>query len=733
MKAEGMKLMGFWKIVCWGCTVVMFFGMVSSAKDLRNMAGSEKVFMATKTIFQTDRPYDPKMGIAADGVIVHQHGVEFQELNSSIASWKERNGTVGRMFFVDSDGANTYWTGKWDGVDHSDDIEQSKDGKRIICAGVRPYMVPTSGWTSYLEEQTEIALRAGATAIFPEEPLAHTYSGYSKSFQKLWEQHYGFSWQAQDSSAFARFLTGKLKSKLYLDLEGKLLEITWAYNEKTGSGASFIIPIHSIYGNIAGQLVAPLGASADLEGIDGYIGQIWTGPVNWALGQYDSPEKSFFGSAYALYDYFTQLTVGTDKKLWLLVDPVEDDPNHTWNEFSEWYHHCVTAMLLMPEVNSYEIMPWPDRIFLPGFETGGGTPAPADFRTTLLAITQALQEVPLGGEWSLMDSTQPSSGISVAIADSAMWLSGESNRLQGVYGQLMPLIERGVPVSACVLERAGDEEYMSRHKTLILSYENFKPVTSEINLALAEWVKRGGVLVLLGESNDALDRSDSFWWHQLDFASPLHHLLDQLGETKPDEMEWSCGKGHVIRNPVSSKDLAQAEIAEKVYLPLINQAVRYTASGGTLQTPGYFMMRRGPFVIAHARHQPISVKGKFVDIFHPDLPVVDGIHLAPGESGLFRDVSQIWGAEETPRVLHATHRLMSQQFEKDETRFSIKGPAETPAVARLFLGKRKILKIAATTAAGREIEVDIKNEGVTARLKFKNHPDGVDVTVTYKP
>ncbi len=727
--------MNIWKMGCMGGIVLLLLscGSVPAAKDSKKMAEPEKVFMATKTIFQTDQPYDPKMGIAADGVIVHRHGVEFPDLNSAIASWKERGGTVGRMFFVDSDGRKVYGSGVWDGIDHSDDIEQSKDGKKNICAGVRPYMVPTVGWTSYLVEQAEMSLRAGASAILPEEPLAHADAGYSRGFQQLWEPYYGFPWQAQHSSELARFLTAQLQSKLYLDLEESLLETTQAYNKKTGSGASFIIPIHSIYGNIAAQLVAPLGASTHLDGVDGYIGQIWTGPVNWALAQYDSPDKSFFGSAYALYDYFTQLTVGTDKKLWLLVDPVEDDLNHTWNEFSEWYQHCVAAMLLMPEVDSYEIMPWPDRIFLPGYETGGSTPAPPDFRTTLLAITQALQEVPLGGQWSLMDATRPSAGISVAIADSAMWQPWEDGKLQGTYGQLMPLIERGVPVGACVLERSADQAYMDRHRVIVLSYESFKPTAPEMNRDLAEWVRHGGVLVVLGKPGDELDRSDGLWWAKAGHPSPMHHLLAQLEQPKSAEGEWLCGKGYVIRNKISTAEFADPSIAKKVYLSLIDQALQHTVSGGELSTPGHFIMRRGPFVVAHALDKPVSVEGWFVDIFDPDLPVVKGIQLAPGESGLFRDVVQTLDAEETPMVLHTTHRLISQQSGKEGIRFSIKGPAETPAVARLFLGKRKISKISAITADGRNVEVDAKREGPTSRLKFANNPDGVDVVVTYKP
>jgi len=526
----------------------------------------------------------------------------------------------------------------------------------------------------------------------------------------------------------ARFLTAQLQGKLYLDLEASLMETTHTYGDAVVSDPAFVIPIHSIYGNIAGQLVAPLGASTSLDELEGYIGQIWTGPINWSLGQYNSSEKSFFGSAYALYDYFTQLTVDTDKKLWLLVDPVEDNPNHTWTEYLEWYRHSVTAMLLMSTVDSYEVMPWPERIFLPGFETGGGSPAPEDFRKTVLAITQALQEMPLGGQWSLMDSTQPSTGISVAIADSSMWQEYHANRLQGTYGQLLPLIERGVPVGACVLERAADLSYMDRHKVIVVSYEDFKPVVEAMNTALAAWVQSGGVLVLLGNSNDDLDNDPAFWWQQLGYASPMHHLLSLVGGTGTGD--WSFGNGYVIRNETSPAAFADPNVATSVYLPLIDLAIQHTASGGNLSTPGYFMMQRGSFVIAHARQQAVSKAGKYVDIFDPDLSVADGISLAVGESGLFRDVTQTLEGDGSPQLLHATHRLMSQQFDGDELRFVVKGPQDTPAVVRVFLGGETISGLIGKKFDTNEIVmITLTAEGDTARLEFQNDPDGVDVSI----
>ena len=144
-------------------------------------------FLQAKTIFQTNRAYEPRIAIAADGVIVHRHGLPFER---AVESWQQNGFAVGRMFFADSDAANAYWTGKWDGTPHPEEVERDRTGQVVKCAGVRPYMLPTEGWIRYLEEMTDKSLAAGASAILPEEPLAHVFTGYEESFQRLWEKRY---------------------------------------------------------------------------------------------------------------------------------------------------------------------------------------------------------------------------------------------------------------------------------------------------------------------------------------------------------------------------------------------------------------------------------------------------------------------------------------------------------------------------------------------------------------
>jgi hypothetical protein len=141
-------------------------------------------------------------------------------------------------------------------------------------------------------------------------------------------------------------------------------------------------------------------------------------------------------------------------------------------------------------------MPWPDRIFLPGHSTGGATPAPERFRVIVLSATQVLQEVPTGGQWNPhakgRAAIRPSEGIGVVMSDTLLWEVEPAPKLQAMYGLLMPLVQAGVPVSACPAERLGDRRYLAGFKVLVLSYEAWKPASAEVNRAIVQWVRGGG-------------------------------------------------------------------------------------------------------------------------------------------------------------------------------------------------------------------------------------------------
>ncbi|MCK5853362.1 hypothetical protein KAH27_10075, partial [bacterium] len=82
-----------------------------------------------------------------------------------------------------------------------------------------------------------------------------------------------------------------------------------------------------------------------------------------------------------------------------------------------------------------------------------------------------------------------------------------------------------------------------------------------------------------------------------------------------------------------------------------------------------------------------------------------------------------------PAVLQTSLRLVSQEYENDKLIFIVKGPEETPAVARLFFPGKKKLDVTAVNSKGEEVKVEIKKNKETILLRFPNSPDGVTVKV----
>jgi hypothetical protein len=139
-------------------------------------------------------------------------------------------------------------------------------------------------------------------------------------------------------------------------------------------------------------------------------------------------------------------------------------------------------------------------------------------------------------------------------------------------------------------------------------------------------------------------------------------------------------------------------------------------------------MRRGPFIIAHAEGDSIRLSGRFIDIFDPNLSLRDAVQLAPGQSGLYRDVADKIN-EDRPGLLHTTHRLTSQEYKDGILRFSVSGPAETPAVARVYVPDSQHPQVTATGSNGESVKITMQRHGDIVSLKFPNKPNGVTIKI----
>lgn len=684
-----------------------------------------------KTTLQTNTGYDERIAIPIDGVIVHRHGAGDEDIKRHLQSWAKQGYVAQRMFFADSDAGWHYTKGDFDGQNHEEDIELTREDQQVLCSGIRPYMLPTDGWINYLKTQVKNAVEGGAEAIYPEEPLAHNHTGYEEAFKKLYVQEYGEPWQGGHESPEAFYKTCRLKNKLYLHLEQQLCDYTKQLAREKGKQVGFYIPIHSMYSNICSKLVAPLGTSLAIQGHQGYIGQIWTGPVRWASANYSNKDCSFFDIAYLLYDYFVNLTKGTDHTLYLLGDPVEDDPSHKWDEYDQWYKECLIAKLMFPSINTYEIMPWPDRIFLPGYKTGGGTPGPDRYRTILMSAATVMQDIPLGQEEEPQQEM-----IGMLIGDSAMWQDNYRPVLDPFFGLLAPVMKQGVYISSVPVERCVDKEYMSSFRMLLLSYHSWKSDQKAYHENLKPWVENGGVLVIF-DSRDEFDSIESFWKQQ-GFERPQEHLLNNLNVVQQDFTPDKSGlfssvdisEGAVVMTGLSPKRIAVDAQEQEKYLQLIRRCFRKFI-GKPLVEKELFQIKRGDYMLAHTFDSEIDLDGNFLDVYDENLPLRTKVHLQPNASAILLDVEEKMKSDK-PVILHSTFRLFNKKEDERETTFFIKGPSETQGRIRLFSAGLSIESLQCKTIDGDDSTAEIiDRDNDTVLIAFPYNAAGTGFKITW--
>jgi hypothetical protein len=97
------------------------------------------------------------------------------------------------------------------------------------------------------------------------------------------------------------------------------------------------------------------------------------------------------------------------------------------------------------------------------------------------------------------------------------------------------------------LEDAVIPGYLDSYHCLLLTYRGMKPLTPDVHRPLADWVKRGGLLVVCDDDGDPFN-SVREWWNTngMHYATPRQHLFEQLGLPKDDPNPSPVGKGQVV-------------------------------------------------------------------------------------------------------------------------------------------------------------------------------------------
>lgn len=524
-------------------------------------------------------------------------------------------------------------------------------------------------------------------------------AGWSMGFRRKWKAYYNEEWTPPDSSSDAQYRASQLKYYLYQRALTQVFDFVKDYNAREGTAAKCYVPTHSLINYAHWGIVSPESSLLKV-GADGFIAQVWTGMAREPNVYEGVKKERTFETAFLEYGAMMNVVRASGATVWFLNDPNEDNPNYSWRNYRANWESTLIASLLCSQVWRFEVMLWPERIFHGTYPTLDRSerivgepvvkePLPAAYGTELMKVINALN-----------DMNQPqilwecgTQGVGVVVADTLMFQRGGPSpfdpNLGSFYGLAMPLLKRGLPVEPVQLENAVLPGALAPYKILLMTYEGMKPGFCEDSIALAAWVKDGGVLVFIDDDKDPFNQIRA-WWNTapIQYALPREALFDHLGlSSDTEEGTHHIGQGTLIYEFASPAALTYQANGADAVRDLVQAACK--SAGLTYQETNFLSLRSGPYLVAAGLDEslpdaPQVLTGNFIDLFDADLPVLKTVTLTPGHRSFLLDIDRI--PHPGPVILAAACKTTGTRLLPDGGyEFHATGPDKTEAAVRLRL------------------------------------------------
>lgn len=684
-----------------------------------------------RTCFQTSTGWQPQSNLRSDVAIVY--GVD-PGLPGRCETWREHGYRIHVMTGVSWGNYQDYLYGRFDGINHEDEAQTDANGTKISHGGDVYYMCPGTNFGAFLCLGVQRALDAGAEAIHMEEPEFWVRGGYSEGFKREWRAFYGQDWQPPHSSVDAQWRASKLKYFLYRRALQQVFDYIQDHNRRTGRRVRCYVPTHSLISYAHWRIVSPESSLAALRGCDGYIAQVWTGTARTPNQYRGNLRERTFETAFLEYGAMQNLVRSTGRGVWYLNDPVEDNPNHDWEDYRVNWESTLVASLFQPDVWQYEVAPWPERIFAGKYPRKGSPNEregiPPAYATELQTVMNALNDM----KQTKVRWDAGTGGLGVLVSDSLMFQRGDpapgDPHLGNVFGLALPFLKRGMPITPLQMENVTLGGYLDDFRLLLLTYCGQKPLEAEAHGALARWVRNGGVLVLVDDDSDPYNRVTE-WWNSgaLKYASPREHLFEQLGLERWDGgREVPVGKGSVLwikENPAALAGSRDGDV----------RLMGAVQSGGKprklpWKETNHLVLRRGPYTVAAGLNESIGgpakvLEGRFVSLFDSGLAVRRKVALEESTRWLLLDLDAVQKGK--PRVLASACRTVPLEQASNRLRVKLEGVAETEAVVLIHSPG----KPASVVLAGKELAFEHQADEKLLRVRFKNEPFSRELMVQW--
>jgi hypothetical protein len=651
-----------------------------------------------RTCFQTHVPWQADCDLRSDVAIAY--GFD-STLSERVQTWRAHGYRIHLMTGVAWGDYQDYLRGDFDGHNHEDEEQTDRNGHPHGHGGGKYYMCPSTNYGNYLCAGVRRALEAGVEAVHLEEPEFWVQDGYSAAFKREWQQFYGEPWQPPHESVDAQWRASNLKYYLYRRTLQQVFDSVLEFNQQTGRHVRCYVPTHSLLNYASWSIVSPESSLARLNGCDGYIAQVWTGTSRTPNTYRGRTMERTFETAFLEYGAMQNLVRSSGRSVWYLNHPIEDNPDHGWDDYQRNWECTLTASLFQPDVSRYEVAPWPERIFTKKYPRN----VPPEQRKTMPpAYATELQAV-----WNALDDMNQTNvkwdcgatGLGVLVGDSLMFERGDpapsDAGLNHIYGLALPFLKRGMPIQPVQLEDAVIPGYLDGFHCLLLTYRGMKPLTPDVHRSLADWVKRGGLLVVCDDDGDPFNAVRE-WWNTngMNYATPRQHLFEQLRLTKDAPSAHRVDNGQVIWIHRDPAQLAASPVGDTVLADAVRGAARKSSSHSLSRPPqrlqvqwsetNCLVLRRGPYIIAAGLDEsipgpPRTLHGRLINLFDYELRLQSEVTLAPGARLFLLDINAPEVANRA--LLAAGCRAVPQKQSADAISILVEGVANTPGVALL--------------------------------------------------
>lgn len=201
-------------------------------------------------------------------------------------------------------------------------------------------------------------------------------------------------------------------------------------------------------------------------------------------------------------------------------------------------------------------------------------------------------------------------------------------------------------------------------------------------------------------------------------SEPLYTYVD-----KPVGVSVRVGSGGIVLMGVPGRTFAlDTQGADKARAWIQNVAGR---AGLRYRERSRFLMQRGDWTVAYGTTRTTTLRGTYIDVLDPKLPIVRDYILNPDTPRLLKRID----SPKPLRVLHANARVVLSNEGNTLCAYLLKGPSGTPGIARIATDSRRPV-IEALDINGNPVPVNVEAEARSVLVRWNMNPDGTVLRVS---